>query len=209
MKKYLLLIILSFFVFGCSPFYITRYELVITETLPNYGPNGIGDEEYTNIPQGDTISIVSESLFPKIKKSTRARHSKRLVWITGFASKTRLISKARISRRTYRNLYRNKSNDKIASSSSAYSYKNTPSNGATIYTGSRGGRYYINSNGNKTYVKRGSSTSSAKASKSYSTKKYSTSKSSRSSKSSSYKSGPSKSRSTGTRSSYGSSSRRR
>lgn len=208
MKKYLLLIVLSFFVFGCSPFYITRYELVTTETLPNYGSNGIGDEEYTDIPQGDTISIVSESLFPKIKKSTRARHSKRLVWITGFTSKTRLISKARISRRSYRHLYRNRSNDEIVSSSSAPSYKNTPSNGATIYTGPRRGRYYINSNGNKTYVKRGSS-SSITSSKSYSSKKYSTSKSSRSSKSSSYKSGSSKSRSTGTRSSYGSSSRRR
>ncbi len=210
MKTIAPLLIASAICSGCSPFFATKYQLSVKETLP---ATELGQQEEISILEADTVSFYSASLFPRIRSSGKVRHGRNLVYIQSLRNKTSLLRKHRISRSTYRDEYSrylHSSPYTNSSYSSSSTRRNTPTTGAAIRTGPRGGRYYINSKGNKAYVKKGTTNSgySSRRTKSYSSKSYAKSSARKSSPSSKYKASSTRSKSSGSKSSYRSSSRR-
>lgn len=212
MKKITILVLASVTFLGCGPFFATKYQLSINETL---SATELGQQEEISILEADTVVFYTRSLFPRIRSSGKVRHGRLFVHIQSLKTKTSVLSKRRISRRVYIDEYSHYLSSihlKHSLNSASSSRSNTPTTGAVLRTGPRGGRYYINSNGNKTYVKKGATNrgySSSRRTKSYASKSYSKSSATKSSMSSSkYKSNSTRSGSSGSKSGYRSTTRR-
>lgn len=174
MKKiYPLLLIIPIF-FSCVR--MNQYTYLTTSDIPLYGPKGMDDVRYADIPAGDTVITYGEH-----RHNIKAVYYKSTPVITvGVLPQNKLIRQKRVRRKrvktilttripdSYKGAFALYSGPPISTPKSRVTETYTPSSGSTIHTGPRGGRYYINSNGNKTYLKSGSSTPSrSRSSSSY------------------------------------------
>lgn len=140
MKSKLAFLTILILMTSCVTTRITEYVLIVNSPLEMYGPSGVSDKRYEDIPVGDTV-VTYSALDGYISNSGPVIYRATPVYASRLREGTSIYTKRRYSKkqsRKYKSAPLVAYGDKfklhsVHNISNSSSYSNTPTSGATIH----------------------------------------------------------------------------